>query len=269
MIRLPVASCALVIGLSMTFSARTIAQELVVPYERNYPPFSSTTATGEHEGYNIAVARALAETAGLEIRFEPVGFYEIADGEWPTEWGYAVASVSFLEARESLYTYLGEYVYDEVILVTRNSDDSETRRPEAGSRIGVCRACAYKEYLEGDILQTHVGEAPPPPFPDIEINDSYSSETAMIEALSLSNSPPFDFVVVSRFFADFAFIRTGYPIKIASEPLYRDPLFVIASNDRPELHELLRQALEQIRSDGTISGLSERYLGADFSSDGN
>ncbi len=68
---------------------------------------------------------------------------------------------------------------------------------------------------------------------------------------------PFDFVVVSRFFAEFLFIRAGYPIEIVSEPLYRDPLWIVASNNHPELHEPLSLALEQLCQNGTLSDLSQ------------
>ena len=240
------------------------AQDIVVPYERNYPPFSVTTATGDHDGFNIAVARALAETAGLEVRFEPVGFFEISDGGWPPEWGFTVASISYLKAREGLYTYLGRYLFDEVVLVAPAPAEGASLPPVEGSRIGVCRTCAYRTFLEGAYEETGDGTPAAPPFADIEIDDSFSNETAMIEALSLSETPPFDFVVVSRFFAEFLFMRSGYPIEIAGEPLYFDPLWVVASNGRPELHEPLRAALAELRQDGTLAALSVRYLGADF-----
>jgi polar amino acid transport system substrate-binding protein len=238
-------------------------QDIVVPYERNYPPFSATTPSGQHDGFNVAVARELAEAAGLEVRFEPVGFFEISDGGWPPEWGFAVASVSYLATRDGLYTYLGEYLYDEVVLVARTPVDGPLPSV-AGSRIGVCRTCAYRDFLEGSFEETGSEEATDPPFEGIEIDDTFSNETAMIEALSLGSAPPFDFVVVSRFFAEFNFIRSGYPITIASDPLYFDPLWVVAANDRPELHAPLRAALEQLRADGTLAEISEQYLGADF-----
>jgi polar amino acid transport system substrate-binding protein len=246
------------------FSQGMSAQEIVVPYERNYPPFSVTTAEGDHDGFNIAVARALADAAGLDVRFEAVGFFEISDGDWPPEWGFTVASISYLEARAALYTYLDRYLFDEVVLVARDPADGGPLPPVAGSRIGVCRTCAYRTFLEGNFEAASDGEPAGPPFDNIVIDDSFSNETAMIEALSLSAAAPFDFVVVSRFFAELLFMRSGYPIRIAGEPLYFDPLWVVVSNDRSDLHEPLRAALAQLREDGALAELSVRYLGADF-----
>ena len=260
------AGLGLALGVCWALPTQLAAQDIVVPYERNYPPFSDTTPAGAHEGYNIAVARALAEVAGLDIRFEPVGFFEISDGDWPPEWGFAVASVSYLATRDGLYSYLGEYLYDEIVIVGREPESGDLSGPVAGSRIGVCRTCAYRAFLEGSFRQTD-GDAPPaPPFPGIEIDNSHTSETAMIDHLIFSETPQLDFVVVSRFFAEFLFIRSGYPIEIVNEPLYFDPLWVIASNDRPELHAPLRDALAQLKSDGTLSDLSQQYLGDDFTS---
>ena len=248
--------------LCLMLAAPGLAQDVVVPFERNYPPFSGTSSEGVHDGFNIAVARALAERAGIEIRLEPVSFFEISDGGWPGEWGYAVASLSYLASRAEHYDYIGQYLYDQVVVVGREPEDGAGMRAVDGSRIGVCRSCAYRQYLEGEFVVN--GDDGTPPFRDITIDATFTSETAMIEDLVSGAPPAFDFVVVSRFFAEFQFISAGFPIRIASDPLYSDPLFIVASKEHPDLKEPLTEALASLEADGTLAALSTQFLGDDF-----
>jgi polar amino acid transport system substrate-binding protein len=248
--------------LGLTVAAGAQAQELVVPYERNYPPFSDTRLDGTPVGFNVAVAQAIAERAGYEITMRPVSFFQISDGNWPDDWAFSVASISWLEARKEHYVFVGEYLYDEIVLVAPTGTNPEASPPGEGDTVGVCSACAYRDYLEGNYnVDGNPGAAP---FPGVGINTSFNSETSMIEGLISSTNTPFDYIVVSRFFAEFQFIVNKFPIAVIGKPLYRDPLWVVMSHNRPEMHVDLEKALQSLREDGTLTNLSVKFLGADF-----
>ena len=248
--------------LALTVATAAPAQELVVPYERNYPPFSDASLHGTPVGFNVAVAHAIAERAGHEITMRPVSFFQISDGNWPDDWAYSVASISWLEARNEHYIFVGEYLYDEIVVVAPNATNADAVPPGDGDRVGVCSTCAYRDYLEGNYnVDGNPGAAP---FSGVEINTNFNSETSMIEALIVSRSSPFDYIVVSRFFAEFQFIVNKFPITVVGKPLYRDPLWVVMSHNRPEMQADLDKALQSLREDGTLAALSIEFLGADF-----
>jgi len=250
-----------------TFSVSSaFGQEMIVPFEEGYPPLSYTQEDGTFDGFNVAVALALAEEMGAEIALKPVSFFEIADGDWPKEWAFSVASMSRITTRGEIFFFVGPYVFDSVNLVGRVYDDGAQEPTIDGSRIGVCKSCSYRQFLEGAYFSDDTQGKPP--YADIEIVDKFSSETRMLNDLSLEVDSPFEYVIVSRFFAEFSFINKGFPLKIVGNPLYVEPLWIVVPKTKPEMVAPVTEALDRLQDSGRLAKLSVIHLGADFTPHG-
>ncbi|WP_291379767.1 transporter substrate-binding domain-containing protein [Demequina sp.] len=101
------------------------AGELVVGTEGTYRPFSyHVDGSGDLTGYDVEVARAVAEELGVEIRFEETQWDAIFAGLEAGRFDVIANQVSITPDREASYTFSEPYTYSTgVIVVAEGTTD--------------------------------------------------------------------------------------------------------------------------------------------------
>jgi cystine transport system substrate-binding protein len=101
------------------------AGELVVGTEGTYRPFSyHVDGSGDLTGYDVEVARAVAEELGVEIRFEETQWDAIFAGLEAGRFDVIANQVSITPEREESYTFSQPYTYSTgVIVVAEGTTD--------------------------------------------------------------------------------------------------------------------------------------------------
>lgn len=101
------------------------AGELVVGTEGTYRPFSyHVDGSGDLTGYDVEVARAVAEELGVEIRFEETQWDAIFAGLEAGRFDTIANQVSITPEREEAYAFSDPYTYSTgVIVVPEGTSD--------------------------------------------------------------------------------------------------------------------------------------------------
>lgn len=246
---------------ALILTGATCAEELVMPFDSEYPPLSFRGADGEANGFDVEVARAIAEELDIPIRFEPADFFEIQSGSWPEEWDFAVASMSATDQRKEAFDFVGPYYFDFVVLIGKETDGAALNTPVAGDRIGVCSGCVYRSFLEGNYraMDGALGE---PRYPGSEIVE-FATDSDMLRNLVSGEADSIDFGVTSARFAEY-FRDLGFGITLSSDTVFVTPAFIAVPKVQGENLDVMSAAFGRLLESGKISELSEEFFERDY-----
>ncbi|SIT14646.1 amino acid ABC transporter substrate-binding protein, PAAT family [Roseivivax lentus] len=239
---------------------RAAGQEVVLPFDSEYPPLSYLQADGTPDGFDIAVARALSEKLGASPEFAAADFVRIQSGAWPEEWSFAVASMSITDRRREVFDFVGAYYYDFVVLIGAETEEGPLPAPGPGDRIGVCRGCVYRAFLEGNYMAAD-GEMGQPRYPEAEIVE-FTTDTDMLRELS-GEDPSITHGVTSARFAEY-FRKQGFAIAVSADTIFVTPTYIAVPKGSPLGVAEVEAAYDEIKAEGLLADLSVLHLGRDY-----
>lgn len=234
------------------------AAEFTVPYDANYEPLSFLNSEALPSGFDVEVARALAEIGGVSITFTAAEFLDIQNGGWPEGWGYSVSSMSRTPEREKSFSFVGPYLFDSVVVVTRSTNPIVEVSELKDVRVGVCSGCVYENFLKGEA----VGVDGVPISGSIPV--SFATDPDILREISDPESD-LEYGITSEFHANY-YIEIGAPIKKLTPELFFSPLWVVVSRGEPELREVIDAAFKKLKESGRLMNLSKAHLGEDYTS---
>lgn len=226
------------------------AGKLVIGIEGTYPPFTYHNDDGSLAGLDVELGTALAEKLGVEVEFQEAAWDSLLIGIDSGRFDTVINSVSITDERAEKYDFSDPYYYEARRVVVRADDDS-IQAPED---------------LNGKKIATNATNAFLP---------WYEEQGAEIVGIDTS-AEAIDLVLSGR--ADF--LGTSVPVLNAyldEHPDAKDKLkeaFVIPNSEdviaipvrkgETEFLDAINAALAELRADGTLKAISEKYLGGDY-----
>lgn len=230
------------------------AKTLVLAVDEEYPPFSARNHDGRMKGYDIEVARELAQRLGVDLRIVTPGWNVIMAGDWQGRWDIAMGAIEPNAERGAILEFAAVYADAPAVILVRRGDTSVAGAGDlAGKRIGVEAGSRYEAHIRGEsVAGSGIGES------DIV---TFEVEPQGIDDL-VSDDPAVDAMIVGLLTAQDA-IGIGKPVEIAGAPLFRRPFIIAAAKGDPDLAARIAEIVETMRGDGTLSRLSLQDLGID------
>lgn len=250
---------AAVLSAALWWTGPAVAQD-IVPFDPEYAPLSFQDEDDVPDGFDVAVARALAERMDMEIAFRPEFFSVIKSGRWPDDWAFTVASMSASPDRIEVFDFVGPYYFDAVVVVAHEGNSVSSLSEIDGARIGVCAGCVYAEFVTG-AYRTVGGDAARPFGASTTV--PFRSETDMLRVLSDLEQDQIDFAITSIHKADY-FITNSHSLRKIGVPLFLEPVWIAIPKGRPEILAGMEEAFAALKAEGVLAALSTQYLGADY-----
>jgi polar amino acid transport system substrate-binding protein len=235
-----------------------------------YPPQSSLNEkTGKWEGFDIDVATEIARRLGVQVDWKTPAWDTITAGHWNGRWDISVGSMTPLNERAEVLDFTPPYYFTPagVAVYKTNTTITDMATDLDGKRIGVCGDCTYQFYLE---KRLHI-RLPGYKFDYVIDNadiKTYDTDTTAIADLALGDGVRLDAVMSSMPTLQQA-IKEGKPIKLISGVPFYEPLAVAIDKSSPKnptsLVNRIGQIIQQMHSDGTLTKLSMKWYGVDFS----
>lgn len=228
------------------------AGKIVVGVEGTYPPFTYHDGDGELVGFDVEVAERIAEKLGVEVEFVEAAWDSLLIGIDSGRLDLVVNAVSITEDRAEKYDFTAPYYYEARRVIVRAEDDS----------------IQSAEDLNGKKVATNVTNAFIPWY------ESMGAEIVGIdtsgEAIELVLSGRADLcgtsVPVLNSYMDEHPDAEG-KLKVAFViPDSEDQIAIPVRKGETRFLEAVDQALAQLRDDGTLKELSEKYLQGDYTS---
>ena len=238
---------------------------LRVASDPKYPPQSKfNAATGEWEGFDVAVAEEIASRMGLELEFVTPNWGVITAGNWSDRWDLSVGSMTSLPERAEVLNFTPAYYFVPAALAVHESSTLTSPEELSGQKVGSCTGCTYEEYLNGTL------ELPGYTF-DFQISDAqvvgYDTDSTGLEDLALGDCVRICAMFTSKTTIEGA-IEAGAPIKFLAEDLYLEPDSIAidkaASADPQAFTDEVSALVEEMHADGTLSDLSTEWFGEDL-----
>jgi polar amino acid transport system substrate-binding protein len=239
---------------------------LKVSTDPAYPPQSSLTEDGEYEGFDIDVATEIANRLGVEVQWETPSWDLITAGNWAGRWDLSVGSMTVTPERAEVLNFSEPYYYTPAAVAVHadNTDIQDVETDLDGATIGVCNACTYDFYLQKTL--NIPGEEIDFVIDDAEIK-AYNTDTSAIADLEIGDGDRLNAVISALPTLEGA-IDKGKPLRIVGEPIYYEPLAAAADKNAPvdsmPLIEEVSAIIEEMRTDGTLTELSEKWYGTDL-----
>lgn len=222
------------------------AGTLTVATEGTYRPFSFHDASGDLVGFDVEIAEAVADKLGLEIQFQETQWDAIFAGLDAGRFDLIANQVSINPEREAKYLFSEPYTVSPGVIVVAEDDDSITSFADlAGKTTAQSLTSNWYE------LATASGA-------NVEAVEGWAQAVALLEQGRV------DATINDKLtYLDYEQSEGPTGLKIAAEtddPGYSAFTF---TKDKEALVAAIDQALAELRDEGVLAEISEKYFGAD------
>ncbi|MEG2422345.1 amino acid ABC transporter substrate-binding protein [Glutamicibacter sp.] len=220
---------------------------LTVGTEGTYRPFSYHEGN-ELTGYDVEVIEAVGEKMGVEVKFQETQWDAIFAGLDAGRFDAIANQVSINPEREEKYLFTEPYTVSTGVVVTK-SDNSEITSFET---------------LEGKTtaqsLTSNFYETAKAAGANVEPVEGWA------QSITLLKQGRVDATVNDKLtFLDAQKTNPDDSIKIAAESEEKSESAVALRKDSTELAQAIDTALEELRAEGELAKISEKYFGEDVS----
>lgn len=221
---------------------------LTVATEGTYRPFSYHDETGELVGYDVEVAEAVAENLDLEITFQETQWDAIFAGLDAGRFDTIANQVSITPEREADYVFSTPYIVSNgVLVVSADNTDIESFDDLEGKSTAQSLTSNWNDLAEESGAQT-------------EGVEGWAQAVALLEQGRVDAT-----INDSLTYLDYANTEDASGIKVAAETDEESQSAFVVTPERAALTEAIDGALEELRADGTLAELGEKYFGEDVS----
>ena len=221
---------------------------LTVGTEGTYQPFSYYDEENNLTGYDVEVAKAIAKKMGVQVEFEEIAWDGLLGFLDNGTVDLILNQVGVTEERNAKYDFSEPYVYSYPALITLEDNDKIHSWESARG----CEASLNVSSNYADIAARY--------DMTITTSDTFSKDIELLIAgrtECLINS--------TMAFSNFVNKKPDTPIQIADILDKPDTVAIPVTKGNEDLLEAVNQAIFELQEDGTLTELSEEFLGRDFS----
>ncbi|RAR62143.1 MULTISPECIES: amino acid ABC transporter substrate-binding protein [Halomonadaceae] len=220
---------------------------LKVGMSGGYFPFTFVEQD-ELKGFEVDVLEAVAKEMGVEVTFVTANFSGLFGMLESGRIDTIANQITITDEREAKYRFTEPYVYDGAqVVVKRGNDSIHGVEDLRGKSVAVNLGSNYEALLEAL------------PYADeIDIR-TYESNIEQDTALGRV-----DAFVMDRVSASQVIKEKPLPLALAGQPFSQIRNALPFREGDGELRDRVNSALSTLRSDGTLSAISERWFGTDI-----
>jgi len=232
----------------------TVKEEgvLRVALEGVWQPFCYHDSNGDLVGFDVEVAKGIAEYLGVEAEFYEGEFGSLFTGLDAGSWDIVANGADITEERTASYYMSEPYAYDHMVLVTAADNTTLTsfeglKGLTTANSTGSTYALAAEEY--GATVQ---------------------NVPTLAETMTLVKSGTVDATLNAKTSVQDYFNTAGDEgLKIAAEDSEATAYGIVLKKDASSdtLLAEINKAIEDMRSSGKLAEISEKYFGADLTSE--
>lgn len=248
-----------------TLDRITSSGTLTMSSDPAYPPQSFLNDNNEMDGFDVDVGREIAKRMGVELEIVTPAWEVITAGNWNGRWDMSVGSMTPTKTRAEVLDFPAVYYYVPAAFAVHTDSSASSKADLNGKKIGVCGGCTYENYLNESLVIDAVGA---PEFTyDVDAGEirTYETDTNAFDDLRLGDGARLD-AVLSAQPTIMAAIDSGYPMKVIGEAAFYEPLAVATDKGDEEFDAKIKEIVQAMHDDGTLTELSKKWYGVDYTS---
>ena len=217
--------------------------ELIFTASGEFKPFSYLKDDLTMTGFDIEVGEAIAKELGLKPIQKRMKFKGIVEGVKTGRADVAVASHTINPQRSKHVLFSTPYYYSGPQIFVRPDSGIKTVEDLKGKEVAVAKGSTY-----ADTASQYTS--------DLKM---YDSDITALKALSTGRHD----AVITDFVTGKSAAKEGFDIE-GRQLIERSEQAVVIPKDNPQLLIRVNEALENLRKDGTLSKISQKYFGEDI-----
>ena len=218
------------------------AGKLTMATNAAFPPYEMTTDAGEFEGIDIEIAYALAQKLGLELVVDDMDFDSALSAVQTGKSDIVAAGVTVTPERQNTMSFTDSYANGVQVVIVKEGSDIKTIDDLEGKHIGTQRGTTGYIYCTDDY-----GEDSVVPFDD--------GATAVQNLLA----GKVDCVVIDSAPAQ-EYVKANAGLTILDTEYANEDYAIGLAKDNTALQEALNKALAELKADGTIQSIIDKYI---------
>jgi cystine transport system substrate-binding protein len=221
--------------------------EIVIATEGTYKPFSfHAEGAGDLTGYDVEIARAVAEKLGVKANFQETQFDGIFAGLDAKRFDTIANQISINAERKAKYDFSKPYTISTGVIVTK-ADNNSINSFES------LKGKTTAQSLTSNFYKLAV-----------DAGANVQSVEGWAQGVSLVREGRVDAIVNDKLtYLDYAKANPDAGLKIAAETTDKSESAFVFRKGSTELTSAVDKALDELRADGTLTKISEKYFGTD------
>ena len=220
------------------------AGKLTMATNATFPPYEMTTDAGTIEGIDVDTAQAIAEKLGLELQIDDMDFDAALLSVQQGKADIAMAGITVTDERMAVMSFSDSYAGIQSVIVPEGSDIASVD-DLAGKKIGTQRGTTGYLYCSDDFGEDAVV--------------AYDNGLTAVQAL---NNGQVDAVVIDNEPAK-AYVESNPGLKILDTSYAEEDYAIGMNKSNTALLEAVNAALEELKADGTLQAIVDKYIKAE------
>ena len=235
---------------SSSASASSAMTKLVVGFDAEYPPYGFLDAGGKPTGFDIDLAKAVADANGWEFEAKPIDWdskdLELESGNINCIWnGFTI------EGREGQYQFSKPYMLNEQVIVVASGSSIKSLSDLAGKKVITQAGSAALDLLSAEGDQADLGKT----FDGGAVQTIADYNNAFLQL----ESGAVDAVACDLSIAQYQISQTGDKYTQLSEPLTSEHYAVGFKLGDDATAKTVTDSLKKLYADGTVKTLCDKY----------
>jgi polar amino acid transport system substrate-binding protein len=235
-----------------------VLNDLTISY---YPPFGFLNDNNELDGFDVDVAKAVAEKLGVQLKLAAPGWETIVSGRWRGRWDICICSMSPTEDRAKVLDFPARYYSSPAYLIVHKDETAiKSIADISGKRIGVGQGSTYENYANKTLT---IPDGKPVEFPFHDLIVVPGDETVNFHNLSLGPGVRLD-AIISDLATAKGNIAATHALKIVGDVLYAEPNDVVTDKGDAEWDAEIARIIKELREEGTLGRISKKWFDTDL-----
>lgn len=230
---------------------------LSIAVDDTYLPMEFRDDKNELVGFDIDFGKALADKLGVKPEFTTVAWDGIFTGLTANQYDIIISSTSVTPERQKSYSQSDPYISNGIVIVSRTDDANKATTFEMldGKTVGVQLETSADIAAQKLIEQT--GK-----------NVNLKQFDAMLDAFSALEGKQIDYIMTDSGVAEYYAAQKPDVFTVSSTtPLTNEPIGTTTTKENAALTEKINTAIKELRSEGKLKEISQKWFGKDVTSD--
>ena len=219
--------------------------KLIMSTNAAFPPYEMTTDSGEFEGIDIETAQAIADKLGLELQIDDMDFDAALLAVQQGKSDMVMAGVTVTDERQNVMDFTDSYATGIQSIIVKEDSDIASVDDLAGKKIGTQRGTTGYLYCSDDFGDENI----------VAYDDGLTAvqmlNNGQVDCVVIENAPAKEFVAANPGLKllDTAYVEESYAIGVGK--------------GNTELKDAINTALEELKADGTLQAIVDKYITAE------
>ena len=224
----------------------------VLGLDDSFPPLGFRSDDNEIVGYDIDLGKEVAKRLGVDFRAQPIDWdakeMELETGKIDCIWnGFTIT-----EERKNALSFTEAYLNNEQVLVVRADSGINSLADMKGKIVGIQSGSSAQEAVDDNAAFSS----------SISKIIMFKDNITCLNDLDIGGV---DGVVMDSIVANYSIAQTKKPFKVIDEALANEAYGVGFRKNEPELRDAVWNVLKEMKADGTVAAISQKWFGRDIS----